>query len=146
VRNRGMNFSEKSIQPKFSVNIVQHNATNIITSSATSGTKIFNPNAPRHLLRWFFYQLATSVGGRNDGHLPTILDHFYNVCSTETLKTGLTFHRRLPLSTDLSNISSLATTFHTSMFSTNTPGRGTRPLSAKFSGLVRVEVLDYSPS
>jgi len=46
-----MNFAEKSSQPKFSVSIVQHNATNILTSSATSGTKILDLNALRHLLR-----------------------------------------------------------------------------------------------
>jgi len=59
--------------------------------------------------------LATWIGGRKDGRLPTILGHFYNACTTETLKTGLTPHRRLPLTTDLSNISSLATIFHTSI-------------------------------
>jgi len=147
-----MNFAEKSSQPKFSVNIVQHNATNILTSPATAGTKFLELNAPRHLLRGFFYQLATWIGGRNDGRLPTILDHFYNVCTTETLRTGLTPQRRLPFSTDHSHFFSLTTIFHThtsihqSMFSTNTPGTGTRSLSATFSGLLRLEVLDYSAS
>lgn len=147
-----MNFAEKSSQPKFSVNIVQHNATNILTSSATSGTKILDLNAPRHLLSWFFYQLAIWIGGQNDGRPSTILDHFYNVCTTETLRTVLTPYRLLPLSTDLSNFFSLATIFHIhrfihpSMFPTNTPGTGTRSLSAIFSGLLRLEMIGDSAS
>jgi hypothetical protein len=51
-------------------------------------------------------------------------------------------HRRLSFLTALSNFSSLATIFHTSnhpsMFSINTPGTGTRLLSAIFSGLMRL--------
>jgi hypothetical protein len=68
LKHEKLNFVETCQLPRFSLKTVKHDTADIPTSTG-------NLNASRHW-HWFF-TLVTWMGGQNNGHLPTILEHCY---------------------------------------------------------------------
>jgi len=76
MRSHGMNFVETWCMPKCSAEIIKHNTVDIPIFPSFLLQLTSKSERNKHLLSWFFHQLAMLTCSQNCGHFPMNLRHF----------------------------------------------------------------------